>query len=216
MSAALVTLLFLLSGPAQIAVPAQVAAASAQISLPDTSLTPATSAISGGVYANSYFRLSYRLPEGWQSGSPGNPFEAGRAEYREQPSSSDVHQDETNKYLLLSAGESGTNNSVQVVAYDTASEPSVTSGDVAQAEIGALLTLGGTAGGISETTIGGRTFYVGKAQISGEVRGQRQPVYAGVAATKDGNFILTWSFFADSAAHLEEMLGTLDSIRFQQ
>ena len=179
-------------------------------------MTPAAGGFSGGEYTNPYFHFSYRLPEHWESEAQprANPFETGRAEYQEQPG--EVHQEENNKYLLLSAGEKGTNNSVQVVAYDTDREASVTSGDVAQAEIGALLTLGGRAGGISETTIGGRTFSVGKAQISGEVRGQTQPVYVGVAATKDGNFILTWSFFADSTAHLDEMLATLDSIRFEQ
>src|SRR5690349_9296766 len=211
MSAALISLLLLVSGPTQLAVPAQIIAAAAQISLPDTSLTPATGAFSGGVYSNSYFRLSYRLPEGWESGSQENPFEASRAQYQEEPADSGLHQDGSKKYLLLSADEKGSNNSVQVVAYDAANEPSITSGDVALAEIGALRTLGGTAGGISEMTLGGRLFSVGKAQISAEVRGQTQPVYVGVAAMKDGNFILTWSFFADSAAHLDDLLETLNS-----
>ena len=210
MSAALVTLWLLLSGPAQVAAPAQVVAAFPQISLPDTSVTPAAGALSEGVYSNRFFRFSYRLPEGWASSSQAaeNPFEAG--------ATPDVHQDGGTKYLLLSAAENGSNSSVQVVAYDAANEPSITSGDVALAEIGALRTLGGTAGVISEMTMGGRTFSVGKAQISGDVRGQTQPVYAGVAAMKDGNFILTWSFFADSAAHLDDLLGTLNSVRFEQ
>jgi hypothetical protein len=41
-------------------------------------------------------------------------------------------------------------------------------------------------------------------------------VYAGVAAVKEGNFILAWTFFADSRARLEQLLETLDSISFEK
>ena len=224
MSAALALVTFFLlsgpllpNGPAQNpANPAQVIAASAQILIPGPTVTPTAGSLSGGMYSNEYFHFSYRLPQAWESDaqSHSNPFETTR-EYREGPGNSDI-QDGSKKYLLLSASERGTNNSVQVVAYDADGETSITSGDVALAEVGALRSLGGTASGISETTIGGRTFSIGRAQINGEMRGRSQTVFAGVAAVKDGSYVLTWSFFADSASHLEELMGTLDSIRFEQ
>jgi hypothetical protein len=187
----------------------------AQMPVTQAALTPASGSISNGSYINAYFKFSYRLPEQWQSHAQANPFESGG--YREESASSEIHQDGSKKYLLLQEGEGATGNSVQVVAYDASEEPGITSEDVVLAELGALRSLGGTVeGSAAEKTIDGRIFSVGKTELRGEVRGQNQIVYAGVAAVKHGNFVLAWSFFADSPGRLEQLLGTLDTISFEK
>ena len=187
----------------------------AQMPVTQAVLTPASGSITNGSYVNSYFQFSYRLPEQWQSNAQASPFESGG--YREESASSEIHQDGSKKYLLLQEGESGTGNSVQMVAYDASEEPRITSEDVVLAELGALRSLGGTVeGSAREKTIDGRIFSVGKAELRGQVGGQSHIVYAGVAAVKQGNFVLAWSFFADSQGRLEQLLGTLDSINFEK
>ncbi len=175
---------------------------------------PTAATFSAGVYTNQYFRFTYRLPQQWTEQQSASPF-AANSDYREQAPAIG-HENDGKKYLLISAGEPGTDDSVQVVAYDVSDEPTITGNDVAVAELGALRSLGGKMEGISDRAIGGRTVTVGRAEMTGDVQGQSQPVYAGVAAVKEGNFVLTWSFFANSDTRLKQLLGTLDSISFEK
>ena len=181
-----------------------------QTELPGAAITPGSGTVSNGVYSNSYFNFSYRLPQ-WQSG---NPFSASQNEYRQD--TSDTHQDGTKKYLLLDA-TGATNNSVQLVAIDASEEPRITPGDIVVAEMAALRSLGGKLiGAAAEKEIGGRTFSIGKAQVNGEVRGASETLYAGFAAVKQGSYVLTWTFFADSPGRLEQLLGTLETVNFER
>ncbi len=176
---------------------------------------PATGSVSAGVYTNNFFRLSYHIPSQWTLQGSANLFQT-RSDYREETSAPDMRDSDGKKYLLMSAGETGTDNSVQVDAYDISEQSAMTANDVAVAELGALCSLGGKMQGVEKQTIAGRVFSIGRAEISGDAGARNRPVYVGVAAVKEGNFILTWSFFAASEAGLQQTLGTLDSINFDK
>ena len=184
---------------------------SGQTPLPGAAITPESGTVSNGVYSNAYFNFSYKLPE-QQSG--GNPFTTAHKDYREDMS--DTQQDGAKKYLLLDAA-GATNNSVQLVAIDTTEEPKITPSDIVVAEMAALRSLGGRMiGAAAEKEIGGRSFSIGKAQVNGEVRGASATLYAGFAAVKQGSYVLTWTFFADSPGRLEQLLGTLETVSFEK
>jgi len=183
-----------------------------QTALAGAAITPESGVVSNGVYSNSYFNFSYRLPEQAQSG--GNPFTATTENYREE--TSDTHQDGAKKYLLLDAAGAA-NNSVQLVAIDTSEEPRIRPSDLVVAEMAALRSLGGRMiGAAAEKEIGGRTFSIGKAQVNGEVRGATETLYAGFAAVKQGEYVLTWTFFADSPTRLEQLLESLETVSFER
>jgi hypothetical protein len=183
-----------------------------QTALPGAAITPDSGTVANGTYSNAYFNFSYRVPEQLQGG--GNPFTASQKDYREE--TSDIHQDGAKKYLLLDAAGAG-NDSVELVAIDTTEEPRITPSDVVLAEMASLRSLGGKMmGAATEKEIGGRTFSIGKAQVNGEVRGATENLYAGFAAVKQGSYVLTWTFFADSPARLEQLLGTLETVSFER
>lgn len=183
-----------------------------QTQLPGAAITPESGTVANGTYSSAYFNFSYRVPDQLQSG--GTPFTAAQKDYREEPS--DIHQDGAKKYLLLDAA-GAENNSLELVAIDTTEEPRITPSDVVVAEMAALRSLGGRMiGAATEKDIGGRTFSIGKAQVNGEVRGATQNLYAGFAAVKQGSYVLTWTFFADSPARLEQLLGTLETVSFER
>jgi hypothetical protein len=180
-----------------------------QTPLAGAAITPESGVISNGSYTNSYFNFSYRLPEQWQSRVP---VAASGNEYQED--SSGTSQD-GKKYLLLDVRDG--NDSLELVAIDTAEENNITPSEVVVAEMGALRSLGGKmAGAAVEKEIGGRTFWISKAQVNGEVRGAAETLYAGFAAAKQGSYVLTWTFFADTPARLEQLLGTLESVSFEK
>ena len=182
-----------------------------QTPLPGAAITPESGTVSNGVYSNEYFNFSYRLPE-QQSG--GNSFTMAQKDLREDMS--DTQQDGAKKYLLLEAA-GATNNSVQLVAIDTTEEPRITPSDIVVAEMAALRSLGGRMiGAAAEKEMGGRTFSIGKAQVNGEVRGASATLYAGFAAVKQGSYVLTWTFFANSPGRLEQLLGTLETVSFEK
>ncbi len=184
---------------------------SGQTPLPGAAITPESGTVSNGVYSNSYFNFSYRLPE-QQSG--GNPFTTAQKDFREDLG--DTNLEGAKKYLLLDA-TGATNNSVQLVALDTTEEPKITPTDIVVAEMAALRSLGGRMiGAAAEKEIGGRTFSIAKAQVNGEVRGATETLYAGFAAVKQGSYVLTWTFFADSPRRLEQLLGTLETVSFER
>lgn len=182
-----------------------------QTALAGAAITPGSGTVANGVYSNEYFNFSYRLPE-QQSG--GNSFTMAQKDLREDMS--DTQQDGAKKYLLLEAA-GATNNSVQLVAIDTTEEPRITPSDIVVAEMAALRSLGGRMiGAAAEKEMGGRTFSIGKAQVNGEVRGASATLYAGFAAVKQGSYVLTWTFFADSPGRLEQLLGTLETVSFEK
>lgn len=178
-----------------------------QTPLAGAAITPESGVVANGSYSNSYFKFSYRLPESWQSRAP---IAASGDEYREDSSDTDGK-----KYRLLNMRDG--NDSLELVAIDTTEESSITPSEVVVAEMGALRSLGGKmAGAAVEREIGGRTFWISKAQVNGEVRGATETLYAGFAAAKQGSYVLTWTFFADSPARLEQLLGTLESVSFER
>ncbi len=183
-----------------------------QTALPGAAITPDSGTVANGTYSNAYFNFSYRVPEQVRGG--GSPFTASQKDYREE--TSDIHQDGAKKYLLLDATGAG-NDSVELVAIDTTEEPRITPSDVVLAEMASLRSLGGKMmGAATQKEIGGRTFSIGKAQVNGEVRGATENLYAGFAAVKQGSYVLTWTFFADSPARLEQLLGTLETVSFER
>lgn len=181
--------------------------------------------ISGNVYTNTFFNFSYRFPKSWSVLDA----ERGRALVRlggailsnGDPIAQDAAEASARKayQLLLVAKEttkdvSSRINSIQVQALSTQFGPDLKSGgDFLRLRVQSLQHQSEAVAFVEppeQFTVGGRSFW----KIRVDIKVNNVVAHALDAATIEKGYVLLFVFTTQDAATLEEIAGTIQSLRF--
>ncbi|MGA7089454.1 MAG: TonB family protein [Candidatus Acidiferrales bacterium] len=180
---------------------------------------------SGNVYTNTYFGFSYEYPKGWNVLSA----DASKALVRfgssmlanGDPAAPDyIEVGSENSYALLGVTQSAVKglatrvNVIQIQALDLRVAPDLKSGEDMLKSITKLLQQRGLPISIVKPPesfeIGGRTFWSTKLNI----KANNDIVHETDAATIEKNYLLLFVFAAHDDSKLDELVGTMQSLRF--
>lgn len=193
----------------------------------ETALQPDTGSVSENVYANDFFRFAYTFPADWHVQSQKEQKqiaeEGHKAVHEENPEKSEEHQ-EAMKWTWtlfgavknLEAGPTGP--SVQIVAFDLKGDPTFKNPAEVLSGIGETLETRGAqlVQKPTESSIAGRKFFTMKMKItSPDPTASPRTVYYAASMSIERGYALAWFLFSDSPSSLEELVGTLNQVRFK-
>lgn len=188
---------------------------------------PDIGSVSENVYANEFFRFAYTFPADWhvqnQKEQKQVAEEGHKSIHGDNPEKSEEHQEAMKLTWTLfgavkdlKAGPTGP--SVQIVAFDLKADPTFKNPAEVLSGIGETLETRGAQflQKPTESSIAGRKFFTMKMKITDpDATASTRTIYYAASMTLERGYALAWFLFSDSPSSLEELLGTLNQVKFK-
>jgi Flp pilus assembly protein TadD len=198
-----------------------------QQAAPSPGASPDTGSVSGNVYTNHFFGFSFEFPKGWTAMSADAARSmvtlGGALLANGDPMVQDAtHAAARNSYPLLLVMEGTTKShtlstrSIQVLALHLHMVPTLKTADDLVKSMATTVNAMGTpveiVGKPEEFPIGGRNFW----KMNLTIRMNNGLRHASEIVTLDKGYLLLFIFSSPDAADLEEIIATINSVRFSE